>query len=57
MSWLDGCAPLDEQYEDFDERPLRCVACGGWFDPDDTVWVRPWRRPVCGHCCEAREGE
>lgn len=42
---------------EWDDTPLQCVACGGWFDPDDTVFKPTRRGPVCGHCAENGEAD
>jgi hypothetical protein len=48
---------LGDRHEDWDDAPIRCVACGGWFDPDETILVRTWRGPVCAHCDDNGETE
>lgn len=44
-----------ERHEDFDDTPVRCVACGTYCDPDRAV-ASP-RGPLCQPCGEAGEAE
>jgi hypothetical protein len=44
-----------ERHEDFDNRPVRCVGCGDYVDPDEVVPTR--HGPRCQHCVRSGEAE